>query len=108
MKAISIDGGIGSPLSKETPLHPKPVVSVVIIFLNAEKFIQDVIESIFAQTYENWELLSVDGGSTDASTQTALRYTGQYSGKVRYLEHEGHQNHQRVRSKKELCENQRT
>jgi glycosyltransferase involved in cell wall biosynthesis len=70
----------------------KPLVSVVIIFLNAEKFIQEAIESVFAQTYDNWEMLLVDDGSTDNSTKIALQYTEQYPGKVRYLEHEGHQN----------------
>jgi glycosyltransferase involved in cell wall biosynthesis len=68
------------------------MVSVVIIFLNTEKFIQEAIESVFAQTYDQWELLLVDDGSTDSSTQIALQYARQYSDKVRYLEHEGHQN----------------
>jgi glycosyltransferase involved in cell wall biosynthesis/peptidoglycan/xylan/chitin deacetylase (PgdA/CDA1 family) len=73
-------------------MRKEPLVSAIIIFLNGEKFIREAIESVFAQTYENWELLLVDDGSTDASTEIALRYAGQYSGKVRYLEHEGHQN----------------
>src|SRR5215467_1200932 len=70
----------------------KPLVSVIMIFLDAEKFIQEAIESVFAQTYANWELLLVDDGSTDASSEMALRYAEQYPTKVRYLEHEGHQN----------------
>jgi glycosyltransferase involved in cell wall biosynthesis len=70
----------------------KPLVSVIIIFFNAEKFIEEAIESVFAQTYDNWELLLVDDGSTDASTHIARRYANQYLGKVRYIEHDGHQN----------------
>ena len=70
----------------------KPLVSAIIIFLNAEKFIEEAIESVFAQTYENWELLLVDDGSTDSSTRIALRYAEQHHDKVRYLEHSGHQN----------------
>ncbi len=70
----------------------KPLVSAIIIFFNAEKFFKEAIESVFAQTYENWELLLVDDGSTDCSTEIALRYSEQYPEKVRYLEHEGHQN----------------
>jgi glycosyltransferase involved in cell wall biosynthesis len=73
-------------------MNRKPLVSVVTIFLNTEKYIEEAIESIFAQTYDNWELLLVDDGSTDGSTKIALQYAQQYPGKVRYLEHEGHQN----------------
>jgi glycosyltransferase involved in cell wall biosynthesis len=69
-----------------------PVVSVVVIFLNAEKFIGEAIESVYAQSYENWELLLVDDGSTDGSTDIALRYAERRPEKVRYLEHDNHQN----------------
>ena len=73
-------------------MNHSPLVSAIIIFLNAEKFIQEAIESILAQTYEQWELLLVDDGSTDSSTQIARRYAAQYLQKVFYLEHPGHQN----------------
>ncbi|BAZ29618.1 family 2 glycosyl transferase [Cylindrospermum sp. NIES-4074] len=73
-------------------IHKKSLVSAIIIFLNAEKFIQEAIESVFAQTHENWELLLVDDGSSDGSTAIALRYAQKYPEKVRYLEHEHHQN----------------
>ena len=67
-------------------------VSVIMIFFNAESFIYEAIESVFAQTYNDWELLLVDDGSNDSSTVIALQYAEQYSQKVRYLEHDGHQN----------------
>ena len=70
----------------------KPLVSVIVIFFNAEKFIQEAIESVFAQTYDAWELLLVDDGSTDESLAIAQRCAKQYSGKVRHLEHAGQQN----------------
>jgi glycosyltransferase involved in cell wall biosynthesis len=73
-------------------MDSKPLVSVITIFFNAERFIEEAIESVFAQTYENWELLLVDDGSTDISTETAMRYSKKYPEKVRYLEHECHQN----------------
>jgi glycosyltransferase involved in cell wall biosynthesis len=70
----------------------KPLVSCIINFLNAEKFLEEAIESVFTQTYRNWELLLVDDGSTDDSTTIARKKAEHYPEKVRYLEHEGHQN----------------
>jgi glycosyltransferase involved in cell wall biosynthesis len=67
-------------------------ISVIIIFLNGETFIEEAILSVFAQTYRYWELLLVDDGSTDQSTATAKEYAQKHLEKVRYLEHEGHQN----------------
>ena len=40
----------------------EPLVWVVLIFLNEERFIQEAIESVFAQTYGNWERLLADDG----------------------------------------------
>jgi len=73
-------------------MDSEPRVSVTIIFLNEERFLRDAVESIFAQTYDAWELLLVDDGSTDRSTEIARLYAVQNPGKVSYLEHEGHQN----------------
>ena len=71
----------------------KPLVSCIIIFWNAgENFFKEAIESIFVQTYDNWELLLVDDGSTDESTNIALQYARNYPCKVEYLEHKAHQN----------------
>jgi glycosyltransferase involved in cell wall biosynthesis len=70
----------------------QPRVSVISIFLNAERFIAEAIESVLAQTYHNWELLLVDDGSSDASTLIAKQYAMRFPGKIRYLEHARHQN----------------
>jgi glycosyltransferase involved in cell wall biosynthesis len=70
----------------------KPLLSTIIIFLNEEKFLAEAIESVFGQSYDHWELLLVDDGSTDASVGIARKYAQQYPEKVYYLEHEGHQN----------------
>ncbi len=67
-------------------------VSVIIPVFNCRKFLKETIDSVFAQTYENWELLLVDDGSTDGSEKIAIHYAEQYPEKVKYLFHEGHQN----------------
>ena len=73
-------------------MEGKPRVSVITIFRNMEQFIQESISSVFAQTCNDWELFLVDDGSTDESTAIAVRYAEQYPGKVRYVEHTGHEN----------------
>ena len=70
----------------------RPLVSVVLIFLNAERFIDEAIRSVVGQTYDRWELLLVDDGSTDQSTHIAKSYAREDPHRVRYLEHDGHQN----------------
>jgi glycosyltransferase involved in cell wall biosynthesis len=73
-------------------MSPKPLVTSVIIFLNGERYLQEAIESILNQTYDSWELMLVDDGSTDGSTAIAKQYAEHYPTKIRYLEHPGHQN----------------
>jgi glycosyltransferase involved in cell wall biosynthesis len=68
------------------------LVSTIIIFLNGERFLEEALKSVLAQTYVDWELLLVDDGSTDKSTEIARCYAGQYPEKIRYLEHPNHQN----------------
>jgi glycosyltransferase involved in cell wall biosynthesis len=80
-------------------MNSRPLVSSIMIFLNVERFLEEAIESVLAQTYDNWELLLVDDGSTDDSTRIALRYSEQHPEKVRYLEHFGHQNRGKATSR---------
>jgi glycosyltransferase involved in cell wall biosynthesis len=73
-------------------MNTNSIVSVIIIFLNAGKFIQEAIESVISQTHENWELLLIDDGSTDDSTAIAREFADRYPDRMLYLEHENHQN----------------
>jgi glycosyltransferase involved in cell wall biosynthesis len=75
------------------------LVSVVIPFYNAERFLAEAIESVLAQTYTDWELILVDDGSTDGSTEIARRYVSCSPGRIQYLEHPGHLNLERCRSR---------
>ena len=43
------------------------LVSIVMVNYNQERFIKEAIDSVIAQTYQNWELIIVDDGSTDQS-----------------------------------------
>lgn len=74
------------------PSITEPLISIVVIFLNAERFLSDAVESVFVQNYSNWELLLVDDGSTDGSAEVARKYAAEDSNRVRYLTHPGRAN----------------
>ena len=51
------------------------LVSVVIPVYNSEKFLEECLDSILAQTYQNIEIIAVDDGSTDSSLDILNRYS---------------------------------
>lgn len=79
-------------MADETVAPTEPLVSVVIIFLNAQRFLAQAIDSVYAQTWRRWELLLVDDGSADGSTRMAREHAAADPRRVRYLDHEGHRN----------------
>lgn len=52
----------------------KKTVSVVIPAYNAEKYIIEAIASVRAQTFQDWELLLVEDGSSDNTYETIEEY----------------------------------
>ncbi len=72
---------------------PSPRVSVIMPFFDVDaSFFREAIESVLAQTWSDWELLLVDDGSTNGSSEMAQGYAGRHPDRIRYLQHEGHQN----------------
>ena len=70
----------------------EPTVTAIAIFLNAERFLAEAIESVLHQTFSDWELLLVDDGSTDRSSEIARAFVNRYPEKMCYLEHSHHEN----------------
>ncbi len=60
-------------------------VSVIMPIYNCERFIQQAIESILAQTLTDFELILINDASTDQTAEIALSYTDQ---RIRYVENE--------------------
>jgi glycosyltransferase involved in cell wall biosynthesis len=73
------------------PVTGPPRISVVTIFYNAAHFLAQSIESVLAQDCDDWELLLVDDGSTDASAQIAEGYASQDE-RIKELRHPGKAN----------------
>lgn len=70
-----------------------PLVSGICNFYNEERFLEEAIESVLAQSYECWELLLIDDGSTDRSPEIAQRYAKAHPDRITYLQHSDGGNH---------------
>jgi peptidoglycan/xylan/chitin deacetylase (PgdA/CDA1 family) len=56
-----------------------PRISVVVPAHDAAATLPEALDSLLAQTYEDWEAVVVDDGSTDATVAVAERYAGRDS-----------------------------
>ncbi len=63
-------------------------ISIIMGIYNCEKTLAEAIDSIVQQTYENWELIMCDDGSTDGTYDIALAYQHQLKEKVILLRNE--------------------
>jgi glycosyltransferase involved in cell wall biosynthesis len=52
----------------------QPLVSIVTPVYNNAEYLAECVESVLAQTYENWDYTIVDNASTDGSVEIAHRY----------------------------------
>lgn len=60
-----------------------PALSVVMAAKNYARFLPDAVESVFAQTFADWELLIVDDGSSDHTPQAVRPFLADR--RVRYF-----------------------
>ena len=55
----------------------KPLISIITVVYNGEKYLEETIQSVISQTYDNVEYIIIDGGSTDGTLEIIKKYEDQ-------------------------------
>jgi glycosyltransferase involved in cell wall biosynthesis len=69
-----------------------PTVSICICSYNHARYLPQTIDSVLTQTYQNFELIIVDDGSSDNSHDVLTGYQQRCPDKIRYVWHANHAN----------------
>src|SRR5262249_49116322 len=66
--------------------QPMPHVSVVIPVFNSAHYVTGALRSVFAQTFDDFEVIIVDDGSEDR--EALLAALAEFAGRIHYVRHE--------------------
>lgn len=64
------------------------MVTILLATLNGEDYLKAQLESIAAQTYENWQLVVGDDGSTDGTISILEEFSKQYPEQVTIIKND--------------------
>lgn len=71
-----IDGGLRKKGYYKKAYNDKPLVSVITVVFNGDNFLEECIHSVLNQTYDNFEYIIIDGGSTDKTLEIIKKFDG--------------------------------
>jgi len=60
-------------------------VDVIIPAFNAAKYLPAAIESVLSQTFDDWQILLVDDGSTDNTAEVVAPFLDRFGSKIKYI-----------------------
>lgn len=63
------------PSNSNSNTGAQPLVSVVMNCYNSSRYLREAIDSVLAQTYQNWEIIFWDNQSSDASAEIFNSYS---------------------------------
>ena len=80
-------------MRREVPaLASQPLISILTpVFDTPVSWLREAVDSVLAQVYENWELVLIDDGSTDADMLRALPALAARDRRIRLVRLESHQ-----------------
>lgn len=60
-------------------------ISIITVTYNSASTLEDTLNSILGQTYEDYEICLVDGGSKDETLQIVKNFEAKFNGRLRYI-----------------------
>lgn len=71
------EGGLRTKGYFKNSFEGKPLINIITVVFNGEKFLEETIQSVINQTYDNVEYIIIDGGSTDSTVDIIKKYKDQ-------------------------------
>lgn len=68
-----------------TFIMSNPIVSIILSAYNSEKYIEECLNSIEAQTYKKWELIFINDGSKDKTHKLITQFMNESKNIIQYI-----------------------
>ena len=68
------EGGLRKKGYFKRSFKNKPLISIITVVFNGEKHLEEAIQTVINQTYDNVEYIIIDGGSTDKTIDIIKKY----------------------------------
>ena len=68
------EGGLRKKTCLKYAREDSPLISIITVVFNGEKYLESAIRSVINQSYENFEYIIIDGGSSDRTLEIIQRY----------------------------------